>query len=158
MSKMLIHGAVAAAIALVTSASFAAQETRTLAVTATIPGTCVLITSGPMAFGTLDVASTANETHTVTATYKCATGLTVSSFQVGPSTTGTFAAAMIGLTPTNTDTVPYVINWTPPAPYAGEGFAVPGQQVVLTGTILNSDYIGKKPDSYAHSVVLAINF
>lgn len=158
MSRFIIRGAIAAAIAASMSVGFAAQETRTLSVTATIPGTCVLITSGPMAFGTLDVASTANETHTVTATYKCATGLTVSSFQVGPSTIGTFAGAMSGLTPGNTDTIPYVINWTPPAPYAGEGFNVVGQQVVLTGTILNSDYIGKKPDSYAHAVVLAINF
>ena len=158
MSKMMIQGALAAALALVTSAGFAAQEARTLSVTATIPGTCVLITSGPMAFGTLDVGATTNETHTVTATYKCATGLTVSSFQVGPSTTGTFAGAMTGLTPTNTDTIPYVINWTPPAPYAGQGFAVTGQQVILTGTILNSDYISNKPDSYAHSVVLAINY
>ena len=158
MSKLVIQGALAAAIAVVTSAGFAAQEARTLSVTATIPGTCVLLTSGPMAFGTLDVGSTANEIHTVTATYKCATGLTVSSFQVGPSTTGTFAGAMVALTPGNTDTIPYVINWTPPAPYAGQGFAVTGQQVQLTGTILNSDYIGKKPDSYAHSVVLAINY
>jgi len=158
MSKMVIQGVLAAALAAVTSVGFAAQEARTLSVTATIPGTCVLITSGPMAFGTLDVGATTNETHTVTATYKCATGLTVSSFQVGPSTTGTFAGAMVGLTPTNTDTIPYVINWTPPAPYAGQGFAVTGQQVILTGTILNSDYISKKPDSYAHSVVLAINY
>lgn len=158
MSKMVIQGVVAAAIAAVSSVGFAAQEARTLAVTATIPGTCVLLTSGPMAFGTLDVGATTNETHQVTATYKCATGLTVSSFQVGPSTTGTFAGAMVGLTPTNTDTIPYVITWTPPAAYAGEGFAVTGKQVVLTGTILNSDYISKKPDSYAHSVVLAINY
>ena len=158
MSKFVIQGVVAAALAVLSSTGFAAQEARTLSVTATIPGTCVLITSGPMAFGTLDVASTANQTHQVTATYKCATGLTVSSFQVGPSTTGTFAGAMAGLTPGNTDTIPYVINWTPPAAYAGEGFAVTGQQVVLTGTVLNSDYISKKPDSYAHSVVLAINY
>jgi len=158
MSKLLVQGVVAAAIAVVTSVGFAAQEARTLSVTATIPGTCVLTTSGPMAFGTLDVSATTNETHTVTATYKCATGLTVSSFTVAGAAAGPFVGAMVGLTPGNTDTVPYSITWTAPDPYLGEGFNVVGKQVVLTGTIQNADYISKKPDSYSHSVVLAINY
>jgi hypothetical protein len=158
MSKSSASAAVAAVLVALTSAAYAAQEARTLSVTATIPGTCVLSTSGPMAFGTLNMASTTAETKDVVATYKCATGLTVSSFSVCGVTTGSFSGAMTGLSPTNTDTIPYSISWTPPAAYQGEGFAVTGRQVTLSGTIQNAAYISKTPDSYAHSVVLAINY
>ena len=158
MSKLAIRGVVAAVLACATSAGFSAQETRALSVTATIGGACTMITSAPMAFGNLDMSSSGNETKEVTVTYKCATGVTVSSFSVGGSTTGSYAGAMLGLTAGNTDTIPYSIGWTPPAAYPGAGFAVPGQQVVLTGTVLNASYISKRPDSYAHSVVLAINY
>jgi hypothetical protein len=158
MSNWLVRGCVATVLVAATSAGFTAQESRTLAVSATVPGGCTLTTSGPMAFGTLDMSSTANESKQVTATYKCATGITVGSFTVGGQTTGPFAGTMTALSPTNTDTIPYSIAWTAPTPYQGEGFAVVGKQVVLDGTVLNADYITKRPDSYANSVLLAINF
>ncbi|HEX2545740.1 MAG TPA: spore coat protein U domain-containing protein [Ramlibacter sp.] len=158
MSKWQFKGIIAALIAAGATATFSAQENRTLSVTATIPGACTLTTSGAMGFGELDMSSTGNETKQVTVTYKCATGLTVASFTVGGSNTGTYAGVMAGLTPGNTDTIPYSLTWTPPAAYAGQGFAVTGQQVTLTGTVLNGNYISKAPDSYAHSVVLSINY
>lgn len=158
MSKWQFKGVIAALVAAAATTAYTAQENRTLSVTATIPGACTLTTSGPMAFGNLDMSSSGNETKQVTVTYKCATGLNVSSFTVGGSNTGTYAGVMTGLTPGNTDTLPYSLTWTPPAAYAGQGFAVAGQQVTLTGTVLNGNYISKQPDSYAHSVVLSINY
>lgn len=156
MSKFVRRAIVAATLAVVTSAGFSAQEARTLSVTATIPGTCVMTTT-PMAFGTLNMAASTAETQTATVTYKCASGLTVTNFTVAGLNTGSFSGTMTGLGPTP-DTIPYSITWTPPLAYAGEGFNVTGKQVTLNGRIENADYINKKPDSYSHSVVLAIDF
>lgn len=160
MSKFAFRGIVAASLAVVASLGFSAQETRTLAVTATIPGTCVLSISGPMAFGELNMmaASGTSETHRVTATYKCAVGQTVSSFTVAGSTTGTYVGTMRGLSPNNSDILPYTLTWTDPGTYTGVGFNTTGQQVVLSGAVAQTDYISKKPDSYADSVVIAINY
>jgi len=154
VSKTLIKGLVGAAVLAATSAAFTAQEARTLLVTATIPGGCTLVTA-PMAFGTLNVAAATDETHTATATYKCAVGITVNSFTVGTSVNGTFSGAMTGAA--TGDIIPYTITWTPPAAYVGEGFAT-GKSVDLLGTIKNADYITKHPDNYAQSVIVAINF
>lgn len=159
MSNIAVKGIVAAALALAASAGFSAQEARTLAVSATIAGGCTLVTSGPMAFGNLNMTGTGDEVKQVTVTYKCATGITVSSFSVGGDVDGSFAGTMSALTTGLTDTVPYSIAWTPPGPYAGQGFGpAVGQNVVLTGTIANADYITKATGSYAQNVTLAINF
>lgn len=158
MSKFAVKGIIAAVLAVVTSAGITAQETASLSVSARIQGGCVLFTSGAMAFGDLNMGSTANETKQVTATYKCAVGNTVTSFTVAGETDGSYSGIMTSQTTGVTDTIPYTITWSNPASYAGQGFNGAGQSVVLNGTILNSDYMSKAPASYAHSVLLAINY
>jgi hypothetical protein len=154
-SKTLAKAIAGAAILAAASAAFPAQEARTMLVTATIPGGCTL-TTPPMGFGTLNVAAGTDETKVVTATYKCAVGITVTSFTVGASATGTFSGVMTGAG-TTPDTIPYTITWTPPAAFDGTGF-VTGKSVDLTGTIRGADYIAKRPDNYSQSVTVAINF
>jgi len=154
IAKTLVKGLVGAAVLAAASSTFALQEARTLLVTATIPGGCTLTTT-PMAFGTLNVAAGTDETHTATASYKCAVGTTVTQFSVGGSTTGTFNGIMTGAA--TTDAIPYSITWTPPAPFAGKGFVV-GNDVTLNGLVKGTDYIAKSPDNYAQSIIVAINF
>jgi spore coat protein U-like protein len=160
MSKPIVKGIIAAAVAIATTTAFALQqENRTLSVTATIPGTCTLNTSGPMAFGNLNMGSGTAETHEVTVTYKCATGQAVTAFSVGGLSGGSYAGTMSALTPGNPDTIAYSIAWDPTSvAYTGQGFNVTGKQVILTGTIANSAYVTKRPDSYAHAVVLSIDY
>jgi spore coat protein U-like protein len=159
-STTILKGLAGVAVLASASTAFTAQEARTLAVTATIPGGCTLVLSGPMAFGTLDVSSANNETHIVNATYQCASGVPVLSFTVGGLTSGPFSGAMRGLSPTNTDTIPYTISWTAPAAFTGTGFGPTGASrvVELDGLVLNQNYISKRADSYADAVVVAINF
>jgi spore coat protein U-like protein len=160
MSKFAVRALFAATLALAASAGFSAQEARSLSVTASIAGACTLTTSGPMAFGNLDMTSTAAETKQVTATYKCSLGFNVpaNGFTVGGLTTGAFSGTMASITTGNTDSINYSITWSQPGAYTGAGFAVAGQQVVLTGTIPNANYIGKATGSYADSVVIAVNY
>jgi spore coat protein U-like protein len=160
MSKFAVRGILAAMLAVATTSGFTAQEAKSLSVTASIAGACTLTTSGPMAFGNLDMTSTAAETKQVTATYKCSLGYTVpaNGFTVGGSSSGAYAGTMASITAGNTDTIGYTIAWTEPGAYVGAGFAVAGQQVVLTGTVPNANYISKATGSYADSVTIAINY
>ena len=156
MSKFAVKGIIAAAMALAASAAMTGQDTATLAVSARIQGGCTLVTSGAMAFGDLNMASTGPESKVVNATYRCASGVVVTSFTVGGVASGPYNDAMTS--GTTTDTIPYSITWTAPSSYTGTGFTAAGQTVALTGTIANSDYITKAPGSYADSVVLAVNY
>lgn len=155
MSKFAVKGLIASLVAVASSAAMTAQDTATLTVSARIQGGCTLVTSGAMAFGDLNMASTGPETKQVTATYKCAGGVIVTSFTVGGDADGSYSDAMVSATG---QTIPYTISWTPPANYTGTGFTAAGQAVTLTGTILNADYISKPTGSYSDSVVLAVNY
>lgn len=161
MSKSLVKGVLAAALAVGMSASYGQQTaSAALSVTATIQGGCVLSLSGPMAFGDLDVTSTANETKSVTVSFACATGESVTNFTVGGENDGSYSDSMAHNTlpaaPANA--IPYTIAWTQPAlPFAGAGFGAP-VNVVLNGTILNANYISKPSGSYSDSVIVAVNY
>ena len=154
VSKGFAKAILAVAVLGAASTSFAATEARTLLVTATIPGGCTLTTT-PMAFGILNVAGTTDETHTATATIKCAVGVSASGFTLGGTTTGTFVGSMLGAS--TQQTMPYTITWTDPGTYVGQGFAT-GLNVTLNGTIKNADFTTKSPDNYAQSVIVSINF
>lgn len=160
MQKFSLQAIAAAALVLASSSGFAASDTATLSVTASVAAVCKLTLSGPMAFGALDPTVTTNKTASATATYKCTKGSTVSSFTVNSTTTGTYSGSMAGLTSGNTDTIAYGITWTNPAPYAGVGMGagVTAGSVTLSGTVLNASYVDVTPDSYAGSVGIAINY
>src|SRR4051812_14613738 len=109
MSKFVVKAVIAAVLAVASSVGTAGADSTTLVVSARIQGGCVLTTSGPMAFGDLNMAGTVAETKTVTATYKCASGVQVHNFFVGGQSASPYVDAM---TSTSTsDTVPYTISW-----------------------------------------------
>ena len=156
--KTSIRAIAAAALALAASTGFAADN-LSLNVTASVAAVCNLTLSGPMAFGALDPTSTANATASVTASYKCTKGTAVTSFTVDGGITGTYAGSMTGAGATP-DSIPYTITWTNPTAYTGGGLgsAVAAKTVSLGGTITNANYVNVKPDSYAGSVSIAVNY
>lgn len=156
MSKFAVKGIMAAVLAAASSAGFTGTDSATLNVSARIQGGCVLTTSGALAFGDLNMGSTGPESKVVNATYRCASGVVVTSFTVGSSATGTYVDQMTS--GTTSDTIPYTITWSVPGSYTGTGFTAAGQTVALTGTIANADYITKAPGSYSDAVQLSVNY
>jgi len=80
-----------AAVALFAAASsgaFAASDTATLTVTASIAAKCKLTLSGPMAFGWLDPTLSTDATTTATASYKCTKATRACASGSGAFTTG----------------------------------------------------------------------
>lgn len=160
MSKFT-RAAIAATLAAVCTAGLAATESRTLNVTAVVPGACVMSTT-PMAFGILNMLGTGAEVKDATVTIKCAPSVTASNFRVGGAggaTAGnyTFSGTMLGQSP-SPEQIAYTIGWNWAGDYAGEGFTATGRTVTLTGTIPNANYISKKPDTYFQAVVLTVDF
>jgi hypothetical protein len=155
--KASVRAIAAAALAVAASSGFAADN-LTLNVTANVAAVCNLTLSGPMAFGTLDPTSTADATASVTASYKCTKGTIVSSFTVNGGTSGSYGGTMTGAGGTP-DSIGYTIGWTNPTAYTGLGLgAVAAKTVTLSGTIPNANFVNVKPDSYAGSVGIAVNY
>lgn len=151
----------AAAFAFAGAAS--AADNATLAVSATVQGVCkfssaptaMSITSPALAY--LDPTLASNGSGTSTVSYKC-TKNTAPTLSVGGTTTspynatGTSGLSSGGATPTY---IPFSIGWG--GLTAGAGFAAAASTVTLTGTVLNSDYIGAAAGTYNASVALVIN-
>lgn len=157
--KTSIRAIAAAALALAASTGFAASDTATLNVTASVAAVCKLTLSGAMAFGALDPTATTDPTKSVTASYKCTKGTVTTSFQVDGQSTGTFDGVMTG-TGAGADTIAYQITWTDPAAYTGAGLGstITAGSVTLNGKILNADYVNVKPSNYTGSVGIALNY
>jgi spore coat protein U-like protein len=160
MSKFAVKGIIAAVLAVASSVGSAGTDSTTLVVSARIQGGCVLTTSGPMAFGDLNMAGTQAETKTVDVTYKCASGVQVHNFFVGGQSNSPYTDAMTSTS--TTATIPYTISWTAPAldsyTAPAAGFSDAGVKVTLTGTIALNDYLSKPAGSYSDSVVLHVNY
>ncbi|MCD6078811.1 MAG: hypothetical protein K0R89_2755, partial [Ramlibacter sp.] len=60
---------------------------------------------------------------------------------------------------TGPDSIGYTIEWTNPTAYTGLGLgAVTAKTVTLSGTVPNANFVNVKPDSYAGSVGIAVNY
>lgn len=152
--------AAAALFAAASSAAFAAQDTATLTVTATVGAKCKL-TVTDLAFGTLDPTLATDATTTTTASYKCTKGTAVTSFAVNSITAGTTGTGgtMTG-TGASPDTIAYTITWTNPTAFTGDGLGASGtaKSVTLNGKILNANYVNVKPDTYTGTIGVAVNY
>src|SRR5262245_53517404 len=89
-----------------------AGDTATLAISATVSGTCKFTTgSFNMAFGTLDPVVASNQSKTTALTYKCTKGQAATSFS--------FDGVAVSPTSVNitngTDNIPVSLSWTTPA-------------------------------------------
>jgi spore coat protein U-like protein len=153
----VISRAIVAAAAFGACAAFAA-DTGTLAVSATVKGTCKLTSVPPMSF-TLDPSIGGDVTQTSDVQYKCTKGTAPASngFTVGGVTSnysGTLAATATG----NTDSIAVGITWTAPSTAGnGLGASVTPVTVRLTGTILAANYLNVTADTYKQDVQVSIN-
>ena len=161
LNKTSIRAIAAAAIAFSAAGAFAGQDSSTLTVTATVGARCKVTLSGNMAFGTLDPTLTTDPQTTVTASYKCTKGTPVTSFAVNNVIVGaTGTGGVMTGAGAPADTIAYAITWTDPAAFTGAGLGASqaSRDVVLTGKILNANYVNVKPDTYTGTIGVAVNY
>jgi len=160
MAVNLLRGVVLAVAAFAATTAFA----DTLNVSATITGTCKLISVPAMAF-TLDPTVGTNGTATSAVTYRCTKGTSPTGFTVGGNSAATgyssgatvATGALKGDIAANTDLLPYSISWTAPSTAGtGMGTGVTPVTVTLNGTILNADFVNATADTYRGTVAVVI--
>ncbi len=141
------------------AASFAtgavAGDTTTLAVSASVSGTCKFTSlSFNMNFGPpLDPSAAANQPQSTGLTYKCTKNQAATSFS--------FDGALVSPTSVNitngTDNIPVALSWTVPATQ-GSGFGAGSTAVTVTvnGLILGTDYANVSAGAYTKSVAVVV--
>jgi spore coat protein U-like protein len=140
------------------AASFAAPaiagDTATLAVSATVSGTCKFTTGTfAMAFGTLDPSLAANQTQTTALTFKCTKGQAATSFSFDTDAT---SPASVNIS-NGTDNIPVALAWTAPAA-VGTGFGVGSTAISMNvvGDILAADYANVSAGVYTRNVAVVV--
>lgn len=150
MKKTLVCALLAAAF----SAPAVAGDTATLAVSATVSGTCKFTTgSFAMNFGTLDPSAAANQTQATALTYKCTKGQAATSFSFDADAT---SPASISIS-NGTDTIPVSLTWTVPVTL-GSGFGVGSTAISMNvnGDILGTDYANVSAGVYTKNVAVVV--
>jgi spore coat protein U-like protein len=140
------------------AASFAAPaiaaDTATLAVSATVSGTCRFTTgSFTMSFGALDPAAAANQTQNTALTYKCTKNQAATSFSFDGDAT---SPASVNIT-NGIDNIPVGLSWTVPAT-VGTGFGAGSTDIsmTVTGDILGTDYANVSAGAYTRNVSVVV--
>lgn len=141
--KFITRAAVAALAALAFSPAAFAQS---MAVSATVTGTCQLGTVNAMDFGTLDaVAAPAVTGITTTITYRCTKGRSPTALTIGGGGSP-YAGSMSGPL---SSTIPFSLTWgTPPA---GTGMSA-AVALTVTGAIAAGAYSDAAAGAYAATV------
>lgn len=150
MKKHLLIAVMAAAFA----APAAAGDTATLAISATVSGTCKFTTgSFNMSFGALDPSAAGNQTQTTAVTYKCTKNQAATSFSFDGDAT---SPASVNIT-NGTDNIPVALSWTVPAT-AGSGFGVGSTAISMDvqGDILGTDYANVSAGAYTRNVAVVV--
>ena len=150
MKKTILSALLAASFA----APAIAGDNATLAVSATVSGTCKFTTGAfTMAFGTLDPSVAANQTQTTALTYKCTKGQAATSFSFDTDAT---SPASVNIT-NGTDNIPVALTWAVPAT-AGSGFGVGSTAISMTvnGAILATDYANVSAGAYIKNVAVVV--
>jgi len=149
MKKTILCALLAAAFA----APAIAGDTATLAVSATVSGTCKFTTASfAMNFGTLDPSAAANQNQSTALTYKCTKGQAATSFSFD---TDASSPASVNIT-NGTDNIPVTLTWTVPATQ-GSGFGA-GADISMTvnGAILGTDYANVSAGIYTKNVAVVV--
>jgi len=140
------------------AATFAAPavagDTATLAVSASVSGTCKFTTASfAMNFGALDPSAAANQNQSTALTYKCTKGQAATSFSFDTDAT---SPASINIT-NGTDNIPVALTWAVPAT-AGTGFGVGSTAISMTvnGAILATDYANVSAGAYTKNVAVVV--
>src|SRR5262245_12346265 len=150
MKRNLMLGLLAVAFA----APAAAGDTATLAISATIQGSCKFTTGTfNMGFGTLDPAAAANQSQNTAVSYKCTKDTAATSFSFDGDAT---SPASVNIT-NGTDNIPVALTWTVPATL-GSGFGAGSTAISMTvnGAILATDYANVSAGAYTKNVQVII--
>jgi hypothetical protein len=150
MKKTILCALLAATFA----APAVAGDTATLAVTATVSGTCKFTTGTfNMSFGTLDPSAAANQTQGTALTYKCTKGQAATSFSFDADAT---SPASVNIT-NGTDNIPVALSWTVPVTL-GSGFGVGSTAIsmTVTGDILGTNYANVSAGVYTKNVSVVV--
>ena len=150
MKKILLCAVVAATFA----APAIAGDTATLAVSATVTGTCKFTTGTfNMNFGALDPSAAANQTQSTNLSYKCTKGQAATSFSFDLDSS---SPASVNIT-NGTDNIPVSLSWTVPAA-TGTGFGVGSTPITMsvTGDILGVDYANVSAGAYTKNVSVVV--
>lgn len=128
-----------------------AAGSTTLAVTATVIGTCTFSASStPLAFGNINPSSTSNATATANVLYKC----TKNTASAGVTATGGLTRNMTG--PLPADLLPYTLALSGDT-QTGLGFgAGTDRTMVVTGTITPAQFQNAAVGAYSENVTLNI--
>jgi spore coat protein U-like protein len=148
------HTLLAAVLAATFAAPAVAGDTATLAVSATVAGTCRFTTGTfNLSFGALDPAAAANQTQGAGISYKCTKNAAATSFSFDGD-----AASPAAISITNgIDSIPVALSWTPPATL-GTGFGAGSTAIAMavTGDILATDYANVSAGSYSKNVAVVV--
>jgi hypothetical protein len=150
MKKTILCALLAAAFA----APAIAGDTATLAVSATVSGTCKFTTGTfNMSFGTLDPSAAANQTQSTALSYKCTKGQAATSFSFDGDASSPASVSISN----GTDTIPVALTWTVPATL-GSGFGVGSTAITMnvTGDILAADYANVSAGAYTKNVSVVV--
>ena len=152
MKKILLASMIAAAFGASTSAF--AGNTQTMAVSATITGTCKLQSSTAMAFGSIDPSSLTAATATAAVTYKCTSGTAPTALTaVGANDSAGQKRMLTGAS----TYMNYSIAFTAPTT-AGNGFGTgsTATTVSVTGTVAVADFSNAVAGAYADTLTFTI--
>jgi hypothetical protein len=154
MKKNLIVALIGALGAASFAAPAVAGDTATLAVSATVSGTCKFTTgSFAMNFAPLDPSAAANQSQTAAITYKCTKDQAATSFTFDGA-----AASPTSVNITNgTDNIPVSLSWTAPAT-GGTGFGAGSTAISMnvTGAILGTAYANASAGAYTRNVSVVV--
>ena len=151
MKKLVSITLLAASLA--SAGNALAGDTATLAISATVTGSCKFTTgSFTMSFGALDPAAAANQNQSTDLTFKCTKNTAAASFTIDSQASP--ASVNIG---NGTDTIPVALTWTVPAT-EGTGFGAGSSAISMTvnGAILGTNYANVSAGAYTNTVNVVI--
>lgn len=156
MKKLILASALSGLF--MTGAAQAATDTATMAVSATVSGTCKITTnSTPMAFGTIDPSTVAiAPTATSTFSYKCTTGKSPTALgdNLGTNESGTQMRMAGGVNFLN-----YGIAYTATlAPGTGFGTGSTATTISVLGTIPLNEAQNAVAAAYGDTVIFTLTF
>ena len=153
MKKILLASLIATAFGASTSAF--AGNTQTMAVSATIVGTCNLQSASALAFGNVDPSVAANVVKTATVTYKCTNGTAPTSLTDLSANNSAGQRRMKGAV--SASFMNYSVAYTAPTA-AGNGFGSGSSatSVTVTGTLAFADFQNSVADTYNDTLTFTI--
>ncbi len=158
MKKLLIAATVSGLF--FASAAQAGSSTGTMAVSASVTGTCKITTAaGTLAFGAIDPSLVAaNVTTNTTFAYKCTTGTTPTSMSnnLGLNAGAGTQAKMVS----GANTLNYSVAFAAATLTAGTGFGTGSVATTITenGTIVAVDAQNAIAGTYTDTVTITLNF